>query len=123
MDDIGKMFNSHNIFSHVDLEVMSFAPSEYSKNQFVLQTLRCLKLSVWIMICDVLETGTLTSNVGNQLRDGKLFQIRIISIVAYNCVPMYIAYICVCDQTSENGPSWNKIQLIAKFFIFWLQYM
>ena len=84
MDDIGKMFNFHNIFSNVDLEVMSFATSEHSKNQFVLQILQCLKLSVWIMICDVLETTKFTSNVGNQLRDGKLLQIRIMSINAYD---------------------------------------
>ena len=74
MDDIGKMFSSHNIFTNDDLEVISFTPSEYLKRQFVLQILQCLKLSVWILICDVLENTKFMSSVGSQLRHGKLFK-------------------------------------------------
>ena len=92
MDDICKMFNSRNIFTNDDLEVISFTPSEYLKRQFVLQTLQGLKLSMWIMICDVLDNTKFKSSVGSQLRDGKLFQIHIKHVVAYNYVHMY-AYI------------------------------
>ena len=92
MDDICKMFNSHNIFTNDDLEVISFTPSEYLKRQFVLQTLQGLKLSMWIMICDVLDNTRFKSSVGRQLRDGKLFQIHIKHVVAYKYVHMY-AYI------------------------------
>ena len=100
MDDIGKVFNSHNIFTNVDIEVMSFTPSEYLKNRFVLQTLWCLKLSVWIMICDVLEKTKFKRRVGNQLRDGKLFQICIKHVIAYNVMLMYVCmrkynYTCI----------------------------
>ena len=75
VDDIGKIFNSHNVLTNDDLEVMSYAPSEYLKKQFVLQTLHRLKLCVWIMICDVLENTKFKDSVGNLLRDGELFQI------------------------------------------------
>ena len=75
VDDIGKIFNSHNVFTNDDLEVMSYAPSEYLKKQFVQQTLHRLKLSVWIMICDVLENTKFMGSVAILLRDGKLFQI------------------------------------------------
>ena len=78
MDDIGKMFSSHSIFTNNDLEVISFTPSEYLKRQFVLQILQCLKLSVWILICNVLENNKFVSSIGSQLRHGKLFQIQYI---------------------------------------------
>ena len=74
MDDIGKMFSSRKIFTNDDLEVISFTPSEYLKRQFVLQTLQCLKLSVWIMICDVLDNTKFKSSVGSQLRYGNYFK-------------------------------------------------
>ena len=96
LDDIGKMFNSHSIFTNVDIEVMSCTPSEYLKNRFVLQTLWCLKLSVWIIICDVLENTKFKSSVGNQLRDGKLFQICIKHVIAYNFMHMYV---CMCKYS------------------------
>ena len=99
MDDIGKMFSSRNIFTNDDLEVISFTPSEYLKRQFVLQTLQCLKLSVWSMICDVLENTKFMSRVGSQLRDGTLFQMHIIHLVTYNyvhlCTYIRTSYICV----------------------------
>ena len=103
MDHICKMFNSRNIFTSDDLEVISFTPSEYLKRQFVLQSLQCLKLSMWIMICDVLDNTKFKSSVGSQLRDGKLFQIHIKHVVAYNYVHMYAyicnTYVCIYIQT------------------------
>ena len=99
MDHICKMFNSRKIFTNDHLEVISFTPSEYLKRQFVLQTLQCLKLSVWLMICDVLENTKFMSRVGSQLRDGTLFQIHIIHLVTYNyvhlCTYIRTSYICV----------------------------
>ena len=71
VDDIGKIFNSHNVFTNDDLEVISYAPSEYLKKQFVQQTLHRLKLSVWTMICDILENTKFMGSVTNLLRDGE----------------------------------------------------
>lgn len=72
MDDIVKLFMSHKFLNDDDSEVMSFAPSEQSKKIFLIQTLQHLKLSLWLMICDVLDNTKSTKHVGSQLKNGKL---------------------------------------------------
>ena len=71
VDNIIKLFSDHRVFTDDDLEVISFAPSEYMKSRFLLRYLLYLKLSVWSMICDVLHNTKSMRHVGSQLMNGK----------------------------------------------------
>lgn len=72
MDNIVKLFKPHNILTDDDLEVIDFAPSKYLQRKVLLKCLLCLKLPVWLMICDLLLENKSTKQVGNKLMDGKL---------------------------------------------------
>ena len=76
IDDVITLFYSHKLFTDDDLKVISFTPSEYLKRQFLLRSLRYLKLTFWLIICDIMD-----EHVGSQLRDGKL------------CIVMYIIFV------------------------------
>ena len=70
VDEIVKLFRMHQIFISDDVEVISFAPSEYLRNQFLLRYLWNLKLSVWPMICNMLHNAKHMRHVSNQLIKG-----------------------------------------------------
>ena len=72
-DDIVKIFSSHKLLTDEDMEVISFAPSEYLKMQFLFQYLQNLKLTMWLMICDILHNTKSMKHIGSQLNDGKLY--------------------------------------------------
>ena len=69
-DDVVQLFYSHKLFTDDDLEVISFTPSEYLKSQLLSKNLQHFKLTVWLMICDILHS-TKSKDVGSQIRDGK----------------------------------------------------
>ena len=77
VDNIIKLFSDHRVFTDDDLEVISFAPSEHLKSQFLLRYLLYLKLSVWSMIRDVLHNTKSMRHVGSQLMNGKYSNIII----------------------------------------------
>ena len=70
MDDVIKVFGSHKIFNDDDLAVMLLAPSEYLKKQVLLECLHRLRLAMWLMICDILESIKSVRYIGIQLRNG-----------------------------------------------------
>ena len=72
MDNIVKLFNSYGLFTDDMMEVISFAPSDYLKNQILFRYLQYLKLPKWLKICDVLYSAKSTKHVSIQLRDGEL---------------------------------------------------
>lgn len=73
MDDVVMLlFNSLKLLTDDDLAAITFAPSEYLKNRFLIRYLQQLKLPVWLMICDVLHNSNSTRSIGSQLRIGKL---------------------------------------------------
>ena len=72
-DSIVQLCSSHKLFTGDDLEVISFSPSEYLKSQLMLDNLQHFKLSMWIMICDMMYNDKSLEHIGSQLRDGKLF--------------------------------------------------
>ena len=69
-DNIVQLFYSHKLFTDGDLEVISFAPSEYLKTRFLLQSLHHFKLSMWLMICDIMYNDKSLEHIGSQLKDG-----------------------------------------------------
>ena len=73
MDDIVKFFSCHKFISDIDLEIISFAPSEYLKSQILLKYLQHLKFSVWLMIRKILHNTKSTGDIVNQLMDGMFF--------------------------------------------------
>lgn len=73
MDDIVKYFSSHSLITDDDLLVISFAPSEYLKSQLLLKCLQHLRLSVWLMIRDILHNTKSIKQVISQLMDGMVF--------------------------------------------------
>ena len=71
VENIIKFFSNHTLFTDDDLDVISFAPSEYLKNQLLLRYLQRLKLSMWSKICDILHNTKSLRHVGSQLMNGK----------------------------------------------------
>ena len=71
VDNIIKLFTDHKLFTDDDLDVISFAVSEYLKSQFLFRYLQNLKLSVWSMVCDVLHNTKSLRHIGSQLMNGK----------------------------------------------------
>ena len=68
---------THKILTDDDVEVISFAPSEHLRNKILLECLWNLKLSVWPMICDILDNTKSMRPVGSQLMEGK-FSVAVI---------------------------------------------
>ena len=75
VDNIVELFISHKILTYDDIEVISFAPSEYLKKKVLLSLLLCLKVPTWLIICDMLHNAESTRHVDEKLKDGKLFQV------------------------------------------------
>ena len=69
-DNIVQLLYSHKLFTDCDLEVMSFMPSEYLKSRFLLQNLQHFKLTMWLMICDIMYNDKSLEHIGSQLTDG-----------------------------------------------------
>ena len=88
MDDLVKLFIMHKILNEDDEKVILFAPSEYLKNQFLLEYLWHLKLSVWSVISNIFVNTTSMTHVGNQLIEGKLLFID--SYIATYYLHMYV---------------------------------
>ena len=72
-DDIVKIFKSRKLLTDDDMEVNSFAPSQYLKMQILFQYLQSLMLTMWLMICDIFCNTKSMEHIGSQLNDGKLF--------------------------------------------------
>ena len=70
-DHTVKLFITHKILDDDDIAVISFAPSEYLKKEFLFRCLWYLKLSVWPLICDVLHNIKSMRHVSSQLAEGK----------------------------------------------------
>lgn len=73
MDDIIQLFRTHKILIDDDVEVVSFAPSEYLRNKCLIEYLWNLKLSMWPVICDILRNTKSMRHVGSQLMQGNDF--------------------------------------------------
>ena len=69
MDDIVKLFNDQKFLTDDDAQVIISAPSEYLKCQCLLKSLQDLKLTEWILICDILHNQSL-EHVSGQLMEG-----------------------------------------------------
>ena len=67
--DIVKMLSVHKFISDDDEQMILSAPSKHLKSQSLLKTLQKLKLSVWIKMCDLLNTESL-KHVSSQLMEG-----------------------------------------------------
>ena len=69
MDDIVKLFNDQKLLTDDDAQVIISAPSEHLKCQCLLKSLQDLKLTEWILICDILHNKSL-EHVSGQLMEG-----------------------------------------------------
>ena len=72
IDDIVKLLNVQKFLIDDDAQVIISAPSEYLKYQSLLECLQKFKLSVWIMICDLLHDKSL-EHVSSLLIEGKFY--------------------------------------------------
>ena len=70
MDVTVELLGVQKFLTHDDVQVILSAPSEYLKYQSLLESLQKFKLSMWIMICDLLHNKSL-GYVSNQLMEGK----------------------------------------------------
>lgn len=73
VDEIIKLFSSHEVPIKDDLDMLSFAPSEHLKKQLLIGCLRHLKFSTWLMICDILHNIESKRSIFSQQINGKLF--------------------------------------------------
>ena len=86
VDNIIKLFTGHKLFADDDLDVISFAPSEYLKRQFLFRYLQHLKLAIWSMVCDVLHNTKSLRHIGGQLMNGKYSKTYIcVIIMVFTC--------------------------------------
>ena len=69
-NDIVQIFHSQKLFTDDDLEAVSFIPSEYLKSQFLMGKLQYFKLTIWLMICDIMHNDKSLEHIGSELRDG-----------------------------------------------------
>ena len=69
MDDIVKLLNDQKFLIDDDAQVIISAPSERLKCQCLLKSLQDLKLTEWILICDILNNKSL-EHVSGQLMEG-----------------------------------------------------
>ena len=67
--DIVKMLSVQKFISDDDEQMILSAPSKHLESQSLLETLQKLKLSVWIKMCDLLNTKSL-KHVSSQLMEG-----------------------------------------------------
>ena len=72
INDIVKLLNVQKFLIDDDAQVIISAPSEYLKYQSLLECLQKFKLSVWIMICDLLHDKSL-EHVSSLLIEGKFY--------------------------------------------------
>ena len=73
IDDIVKFLDVQNFLINDDAQVIISAPSEYLKYQSLLECLQKFKLSVWIMICDLLHDKSSLEHVSSLLIEGKFY--------------------------------------------------
>ena len=76
MGDIVKLFNDQKFLTDDDAQVIISAPSEHLKCQCLLKSLQDLKLTEWILICDILRSKSL-ENVSSHLMEGIIHNIFI----------------------------------------------
>ena len=69
MDNIVKLFNDQKFLTDDDAQVIISAPSEHLKCQCLLKSLQDLKLTEWILICDILHKKSL-KHVSSHLMEG-----------------------------------------------------
>ena len=82
MDDIVKLFNDQKFLTDDDAQVIISAPSEHLKCQCLLKSLQDLKLTEWILICDILRNRSL-ENVSSHLMEGIIRNIFINTYMQY----------------------------------------
>ena len=76
MNDIVKLFNDQKFLTDDDAQVITSAPSEHLKCQCLLKSLQDLKLTEWILMCDILHNRSL-ENVSSHLMEGIICNIFI----------------------------------------------
>lgn len=76
MDDVVKLFMVKKLFSDDFAQVIVSAPSEHLKYQSLLESLQKFKLSVWIIICDLLCDKSL-EHVSSLIMEGKTLYVNI----------------------------------------------
>ena len=70
VDDIITVFSSHDLLMGDDLTVVTNAPSDYLKKIFLLRLFQNISLSVWSIICDVVNKTEILKYVGDELVKG-----------------------------------------------------
>ena len=73
MDEIISVFCSHKLLTTDDLKILQhFAQNEYLQMQFLFSHLQHLRVTIWLTICDALESVEAMKHIRNQLLNGKL---------------------------------------------------
>ena len=73
LDDIVSVFHLHKIVTNDDKEMFQyFAPNKYLQRQFLLKHLYNLRLSIWLLLCDILQKVKSMELIGNQILHGNI---------------------------------------------------
>ena len=70
VDDIITVFSSHDLLVGDDLTVITNAPSDFLKKVFLLGLFQNVALSVWSIICDVVNKTEILKHIGDELVKG-----------------------------------------------------
>ena len=70
VDDIIAVFRSHDLLMGDDVTVVTNAPSDFLKKVFLLGLFQNISLSVWSIICDVVNKNETLKHVFDELVKG-----------------------------------------------------
>ena len=70
VDDIITVFSSHDLLMGDDLTVVTNAPSDHLKKMFLLRLFQNVSLSIWSIICDLVNKNDILKHIGDELVKG-----------------------------------------------------